>query len=154
MINIFIQAIGKERSAEMLVLQREYLKRMQWKININEYPQQDVSRDIAEIKKVESTMLLKNISNNALIIVLDELGEMYDSQKFADFIGKSIDNGVKEVAFLIGGAHGHSDELKSNQYKTISLSKMTLPHKLVRLILIEQLYRAYTIIIGHPYHKP
>ena len=100
MINIFIQAIGKERSAEMLVLQREYLKRMQWKININEYPQQDVSRDIAEIKKVESTMLLKNISNNALIIVLDELGEMYDSQKFADFICKSIDNGVKEVAFL------------------------------------------------------
>ena len=153
MINILIQAIGKEKSAEMLFLQNEYIKRMQWKVNINEYLPHNSSKDISEIKKAESDLMLKNSTSSGIVIILDESGQMYNSIEFSNLINAHCSDGTKQISFLIGGAYGHSDELKKSKHLKISLSKMTLPHKLVRLILIEQLYRAYTIIQNHPYHK-
>ena len=151
MPDIYIKSIGKERSQEILSLQSEYIKRMKWKVNLQEHPQHSDSSAISIIKNAESKILLTNLSSASKVIVLDESGALYSSTEFAGLF--QLNPNVKEYTFLIGGAYGHSDELKNSKYQKLSISKMTLPHKLVRLILIEQIYRAYTIINKHPYHK-
>jgi 23S rRNA (pseudouridine1915-N3)-methyltransferase len=90
--------------------------------------------------------------NSSCLILLDEKGERFSSEKFARFIEKIIIQGYKELVFLIGDAYGIPDELYPRANKIVSLSEMTFTHQMVRLILAEQLYRAMTIIKGESYH--
>ena len=92
-------------------------------------------------------------ANDAKIVVLDERGETLSSRELADKIRVWQDGGVGTVAFLIGGANGHSDALRRRADLKLSFGRMTLPHMLMRVVLAEQIYRAKTILDGHPYHR-
>jgi 23S rRNA (pseudouridine1915-N3)-methyltransferase len=108
---------------------------------------------VAELKKKEGQLLLKNVAPIDYLCLLDENGQDYCSQSFAGMLSKTMDQGVKTIVFMIGGAYGFSDELYQRANHKLSLSKMTFSHQLVRIIFLEQLYRAFTIIKGIPYHN-
>ncbi len=96
--------------------------------------------------------LLSYIKEDDMVILLDEKGVEADSIAFSKLLEQVNNSSKKRAIFVIGGAHGASDKLKSRADKTISLSRMVFPHMLVRLILVEQLYRASTILKGEKYH--
>jgi len=109
--------------------------------------------EIPELKSVSSgEMILKYVKPNDELILLDERGEEFSSEKFAAHLERKSIYGTKSVIFVIGGAYGFSEELYKRANEKISLSKMTFSQQMVRLIFLEQLYRAYTIIKGEPYH--
>ena len=90
---------------------------------------------------------------DAFIVSLDERGKALTSAAFADLLRRQSDDGCKSMAFLIGGPDGHGPAVAAAARLSLSLSAMTLPHGLARVVLAEQLYRASTILAGHPYHR-
>ena len=104
-------------------------------------------------KQDEATRLLAKSDADAVVIALDEHGRNPNSLKFADMIAGHRDEGAPAMAFLIGGPDGHGEAVLRGARETISLGAMTLPHGLARVVLLEQLYRAATILSGHPYHR-
>lgn len=105
-----------------------------------------------QLKQEEALMLSANILKNSFLIALDPNGANLNSEKFSQIIKKTIDVS-KNITFLIGGAYGLDKKLLEKCDLTLSLSSMTMPHLLAKLVLIEQIYRAQTIIDSHPYHK-
>lgn len=105
-----------------------------------------------QIKEREGEQILKYIKTGDELILLDEMGDEFSSQKFAAHLEKKGIYGTKNVILVIGGAYGFSEAVYRRANEKISLSKMTFSHQMVRLILLEQLYRAFTIIKGEPYH--
>lgn len=101
----------------------------------------------------EAGALEKNVNADAVLLVLDERGRNMDSQAFADMLGQWRDAGRRELAIVIGGADGLHDTIRDRAQAVVSLGKLTWPHQLVRILLAEQLYRAATILGGHPYHR-
>jgi 23S rRNA (pseudouridine1915-N3)-methyltransferase len=106
-----------------------------------------------QIKQKEAEAILNKIPKSSLIIVLDEKGKEYRSVDFAAFLQKQLNSGGKEIVFIIGGAYGILESLLRNAEYRISLSQMTFTHQFIRLMLIEQLYRAMTILKNEPYHN-
>jgi len=100
----------------------------------------------------EGERLLKKIPSNAILVVLDERGEQMDSRQLAGFIDKHRDAGTAELVFAVGGAYGFSDQIRKRADKLLSLSRMTFTHQMVRPFLLEQIYRAFTILNNEPYH--
>ena len=100
----------------------------------------------------EGERLMKLLPKNARLILLDERGEQLTSPELADFMAANRDGGVQELVFAIGGAYGFSDSVRAHAYKTIALSRMTFTHQMVRIFLLEQIYRGFTIMNGEPYH--
>lgn len=146
-INIYtINKIASSAPEAEIIL--NYIKRIPWPININ---QLEVKGKFPPEKQkiLEGELLLKTIPKNHYIIALDEKGSQFDSKEFSDFLQKQ----TSPISFIIGGAYGLSEEVKKKANFQISLSKMTMPHLIARTILIEQIYRAYTISENHPYHK-
>lgn len=103
-------------------------------------------------QRVECERLLAAIKPGERVVVLDERGTHLTSPAFADRLGKWRDQGVKQVTFVIGGAYGLNDAMRDRADLVLALSAMTFPHQLVRALFAEQLYRAYTILNGTPYH--
>lgn len=103
-------------------------------------------------KQKEGELLLAQIHTTDNLILLDEKGKEFSSTDFAGFVDKQILGGTKNLVFAIGGPYGFSPEIYQRAQAKISLSKMTFSHQMVRLIFIEQLYRAMTILKGEPYH--
>lgn len=103
-------------------------------------------------KTEEGKLLLKQIKRSDFVILLDEKGKKHSSKSFANFLEKRISIGGKNVVFIIGGAYGFSKEIYERAELQIALSEMTFSHQMVRLIFIEQLYRAFTIIRNENYH--
>lgn len=101
----------------------------------------------------ESGLLLKSVSSSARIVVLDETGRDETSLGLSGHVQNALDSGVSEFAFMIGGPDGHSGELIGRADKVLRFGSMTWPHQLVRVMLAEQLYRAVSILAGHPYHR-
>lgn len=116
-----------------------------------ELPSKLKTTDIALIKKNEGDLLLKKIQPNDFVILLDENGKEFTSVGFAEYLQK-LQLHQSHIIFIIGGAYGFSDEVYARANAKVSLSQMTFSHQLIRLIFIEQLYRAFTIIKGEPYH--
>ena len=106
----------------------------------------------AEIMEYEADAIFSKITGSDFIILLDPVGERFDSHKFAEYFQKTSDNNDK-ISFIIGGAWGVSNKIKARANKTISLSNLTFTHMLARIILLEQIYRARAITNNHPYHK-
>jgi 23S rRNA (pseudouridine1915-N3)-methyltransferase len=106
-----------------------------------------------EDRKAEEAGKLLSTAGAAQIVLLDENGPSLSSETFAEKIAGWRDGGVPSLAFLIGGADGHGEAVKTKAGLTLSFGKMTWPHQIVRMLLAEQLYRAATIIAGHPYHR-
>lgn len=105
-----------------------------------------------EVKRKEGVMIMKHLSDDDYVVLLDEKGEQYGSVAFAGEIEKMLLKPVKRIVFLAGGAWGVSEDVINRADRKISLSKMTFSHQVVRLLFAEQLYRALTIIKGMPYH--
>ncbi|MFV9875057.1 MAG: 23S rRNA (pseudouridine(1915)-N(3))-methyltransferase RlmH [Rickettsiales endosymbiont of Dermacentor nuttalli] len=148
-MKIIISAIGKfaKNSAEYKIIQ-EYITRIPWNITIKEFEVKNVNN----VKNKEAELLLKSIDKNYKKIVLDEKGKMFSSNEFAKFMS-NIQLQENKLAFIIGGAYGHSAQVINQADHVISLSKMTFTHIMVRIFLVEQIYRSYTINTNHPYHK-
>lgn len=108
---------------------------------------------VAERKAEESASLLSRIPDNARLVVLDEKGKGFTSKEFAQMIARERDNGAPAMAFAIGGADGHGEAIRKAAAYRLSLGPMTLAHGLARVVLAEQIYRAVTILTGHPYHR-
>lgn len=106
-----------------------------------------------EQKKEEGARILAAVKPGDHLILLDERGEQRDSIGFAELIESIMNMGVKRILFVIGGPYGFSEELYSAASRKISLSKMTFSHQMVRLLFAEQLFRAFTLIKGIPYHN-
>ena len=154
---IKIIAIGKVKEKYLLDGIGEYLKRLSrfTKIEIvelKEYPSFDESlSSIEKTKDMEGKDILSKLSNE-YVIALDPKGEMIDSIEFSRKID-TIYNTSSDISFIIGGSYGLSKEVKSRANYIMSFSKLTFPHQLFRLILLEQIYRAYKIIRNETYNK-
>lgn len=107
---------------------------------------------VNDIKYREGEILSAALLNYDYIVLLDERGRERTSEEFASWIEQHTLQSTKQMAFVIGGAYGFSENIYNLQKELISLSKMTFSHQMIRLIFIEQLYRAFTIIKGEPYH--
>lgn len=123
-------------------------------LSIREIPElkKTAGLSISQIKEREGELILKNIKESDYLILLDENGKLFSSEEFAQKIEKATIRGIKCTVFVVGGAYGFSEQVYSRADEKISLSKMTFSHQMVRVIFLEQLYRAYTIIKGEPYH--
>ena len=137
----------------------EYLKRISGysKIEVIELNESVSDKpfisEINKVKDIEGKRVLSLLKNNEYLIGLDLNKKQYSSEEFASFINqKLIDNGAS-ISFVIGGSYGLSDELKKRVNTSICLSNMTLPHQLARLVLLEQIFRAFKIINNENYHK-
>ena len=111
------------------------------------------ARDAAERKREEAAALLKAIGPDAFIVALDERGTSLTSPALANKIGQWRDEGARSLAFVIGGADGLDDTLRGSAKLTLALGTLTWPHQLARILITEQIYRAMTILSGHPYHR-
>ncbi len=109
-------------------------------------------RDAPLIRKKEAERILKSIPAGAFVTALDERGKEFTSHEFAQFLNDRLDSGVKEACFVVGGAMGLDESVLSAADKIVALSRWTLTHEMARLVLLEQLYRAFTIIKGKTYH--
>jgi len=105
-----------------------------------------------QIKEKEGELILKNIAEQDVLILLDQRGDQITSEEFALQLENMAVRGIKKVIFTVGGAYGFSEKVYERANGKISLSNMTFSHQMVRLIFTEQLYRAFTIIKGEPYH--
>ena len=101
----------------------------------------------------EAKTLMGALAPKAFTLVLDERGKPMTSETFSKLLQRHLDQGTQDLAFLIGGPDGHSAATRKNAGQLISLSEMTWPHRLVRIMLLEQIYRAVTIMVNHPYHR-
>lgn len=134
----------------------EYFKRIQHyaKVSWEEFPdikqRKNLSRE--EIKRKEGALILGKLNAGDQLVLLDERGKSFGSVKFAEWLAHQMMHAGKDVVFVIGGAYGFSDEVYSRSNSKLSLSKMTFSHQVVRALFAEQLYRAFTIQRGEPYH--
>ena len=142
--------VGKLKDKNLEAIENDYLKRIKNpKLSIYEVKAK------AENKLAEGQEVIKkinSISSSPFSILMTEFGKEYYSPDFSNWLYKNVET-HKDVFLIICGAEGPSDELKDFCQAKLSLGKMTLPHKLARIILVEQLYRAQTIRDGHPYHN-
>ena len=106
----------------------------------------------ALMRERECERLARLIPKGGKLVVLDERGEAMSSPELAGFLSKSRDQGTGDLVFAIGGAFGFTDGFRSQAFKAISLSRMTLTHQMVRVFLLEQIYRGFSIMNGEPYH--
>ena len=105
-----------------------------------------------QIKEKEGELILTQLSPSDVLILLDEHGREFRSLEFADYVQRQLSSGARNLVFVIGGAYGFSEAVYSRAQGKISLSRMTFSHQMVRTVFAEQLYRAFTILRGEPYH--
>ncbi|MDP4184939.1 MAG: 23S rRNA (pseudouridine(1915)-N(3))-methyltransferase RlmH [Bacteroidota bacterium] len=133
-----------------------YLKRIEHYLpfELKVIPELKNTKNISEAvqKTKEGELLLESIQSGDHLLLLDEGGKEFTSKGYADFLQKKMLTGIKNLVFVIGGPYGFSDAVYARANGKMSLSKMTFSHQMVRLIFVEQLYRALTIIKGEPYH--
>jgi 23S rRNA (pseudouridine1915-N3)-methyltransferase len=145
---------GKTRDAHLRALIEDYLKRLSHfaRCEISEFRESAAASAKAGIDK-DSKRISDGLHEGAINVLLDPGGTEWSSEQLAGVIQGWQDNGTKEVAFIVGGPNGVSAELSARANKRWSLSRLTLTHEMSRVVLLEQLYRAYTIIHGLPYQK-
>ncbi|MBC8385174.1 MAG: 23S rRNA (pseudouridine(1915)-N(3))-methyltransferase RlmH [Candidatus Cloacimonetes bacterium] len=153
-MRIKILSIGKSKQNFIEEGLQEYLKRLSKysKIEIKSLPDMKLSKTntIAIVKDKEADILEKYFKQGNYIIALDENGRQFKSTEFARFIEKI--KGKNDIIFIIGGVYGLSEKILSRANLVLSFSKFTFTHQMIRLILLEQLYRTFTIIEGKKYH--
>jgi 23S rRNA (pseudouridine1915-N3)-methyltransferase len=159
-VNISIITVGKLKEKYLKQGIDEYLKRLSAyaKIEIIEVPDEKAPEELSEtemlqVKQKEGERILSKIHPDAHVIALAIEGKMKTSEELADGLDKLATYGKSKVAFVIGGSLGLSSEVLQRANEKLSFSKMTFPHQLMRLILVEQVYRAFRILRGEPYHK-
>ena len=124
---------------------------MDYQKRLSHYTKFEVIRLIPSSLKEETQIILSKMESGAELILMDERGKEFSSIQFSEFLNKKM-NASKNICFVIGSAYGFDDSLKKQAIQMISLSKMTLPHQLAKVIFMEQLYRAFTILRNEKYH--
>ena len=152
-----IYYIGKDKKNFYSDVEDLYLKRIKNYIQIELVqikPEKYNKRLSAEeIQKIETQKFNKALGEQKNVILLDEVGKTYSSVNFSDFMQKRMNMGGHNISFIIGGAYGFSKEMKTKYKMIVSLSPLTFAHHLARTVLLEQIYRAFTIIHHEPYHN-
>jgi 23S rRNA (pseudouridine1915-N3)-methyltransferase len=155
-----IISVGKIREKFYAQGVAEYLKRLQPYSSMElvegleeKVPLRVGTKEILKIIDKEGERILSLVGENELLIALDIQGMMATSEELAQCIQEWNMSGVSRVNLVIGGSHGLADAVKRRADRTLSFSKMTFPHQMAVLILVEQIYRAFRIIRGEPYHK-
>ncbi|MEH6475562.1 MAG: 23S rRNA (pseudouridine(1915)-N(3))-methyltransferase RlmH [Sneathiella sp.] len=151
-MRLTIASIGKFRAGSLVDLYSEYAARIPWDLSLKEVEEKKPLKG-DQLKTREAELLMKSIPKGAKLIVLHERGKELGSVEFSKLLGSFEDDGVQDVAFLIGGADGHSKSTLDKADRLLSLGKMTWPHLMVRGLLAEQIYRAHSIRTNHPYHR-
>jgi 23S rRNA (pseudouridine1915-N3)-methyltransferase len=155
-MKITLLAIGKTDDSYILEGLDKYLKRLKHyiKFEIQIIPDIKKAKNLSEEEQKikESEQFLKNIQPTDYIVILDERGTELSSLQFADFLNKKMIASVSHLVFLIGGPYGFDQSIYQRANYKISLSKMTFSHQMIRLFFAEQIYRAFTILKGEPYH--
>lgn len=159
-MNISIVTVGKLKEKYLKQGIEEYTKRLSSysKIEIIEVPDEKAPEILSEaemiqVKNKEGERILAKISQDAHVIALAIEGKQKSSEELADTLDKLATYGKSKIAFIIGGSLGLSEEVLKRADEKLSFSKMTFPHQLMRLVLVEQVYRAFRINRGEPYHK-
>ncbi|WP_291864365.1 23S rRNA (pseudouridine(1915)-N(3))-methyltransferase RlmH [Maribacter sp.] len=155
-MTIKLIAIGKTDSKQLQELITIYTKRLQHYIKFD----LDVIPDIKNVKNLsekqqkekEGELILKKIVPTDVLVLLDENGKQFSSIDFSLYLQKRMNAGNKQLVFVIGGPYGFSDSVYQKANDKISLSKMTFSHQMVRLFIVEQIYRGFTILKNEPYH--
>lgn len=156
-MKIEIWGIGKTKSHYLIEGERAYEKRLKHYISVSQRIFEPIKGAAhlspQDIKKKEGDMLLQAIKPDDHLILLDESGIQYDSIAFAGQIQSFMNQGHRRIVFIVGGAWGFDESIKSKAAGLLSLSKMTFTHQMIRLIFLEQIYRAMTILRNEPYHN-
>lgn len=156
-MRISLLCIGKTDDKEITSLINYYLNRLpkHWNFEITEIPDVKNAKNLSPdlLKKEEAKLFLNHIDKNDLVVILDEKGKQFTSREFSQKIDTWMNSSVKKVHILIGGAYGFSEEMYNRANEKMSLSKMTFTHQMIRLFIVEQLYRADQILQGKPYHN-
>lgn len=155
-MTIKLLAIGKTDHKALQELIAEYHNRLKHYIKF----ELEIIPDIKNVKNLSETqqkekegeLILKKLNTADVLVLLDENGKQYSSVDFSSFLQKKMNSGIKQLVFVIGGPYGFSDTVYQKAQGKISLSKMTFSHQMVRLFVIEQVYRAFTILKNEPYH--
>lgn len=155
-MKITLLTIGKTEDKYLLEGLDIYLKRLKHYISfkILEIPELKGTKSLSreQQKSKESELIFKNIHSSDHVILLDEKGQEFSSKQFSNFLNKKMVGGQQHLVFIVGGPYGFSEEIYLRSNEKISLSRMTYSHQMIRLLFTEQLYRAYTILKGEPYH--
>lgn len=155
-MKIKLLAVGKTDNAALIALIQNYEARLRHYVSfsIDVIPDLKNTKNLSELvqKEKEGALILSKISNTDRLFLLDDKGTTMGSVAFSQFLQKQMNSGLKQLVFVVGGPYGFSDKVYKKAQGKISLSKMTFSHQMVRLVAIEQIYRAFTILRNEPYH--
>lgn len=155
-MNIRLLAIGKTDNKSLQTLIDDYTKRLSFyvKFDLEVIPDIKNVKNLSEAqqKEKEGELILSKLAATDQLILLDENGTTFSSVEFSDYLQKKMNAGIKTLVFVIGGPYGFSEEVYKKAQEKVSLSEMTFSHQMVRLFVIEQIYRGFTILRNEPYH--
>lgn len=155
-MKIKLLAVGKTDDKHLIELINVYKNRLKHYIKF----EFEILPDIKNVKNLsenqqkekEGNLILTKLQNTDQLVLLDDKGKQFSSIEFSQFLQKKMNSGIKQLVLVIGGPYGFSDEVYQKATGKISLSKMTFSHQMIRLFIIEQLYRGFTILKNEPYH--
>ena len=155
-MKITLLTVGKTTNANLVTLQDEYQNRLKFYIpfEMMVIPELKNTKNlsIAEQQEKEADLILKQLETSDEVVLLDDKGKQFTSMGFSEYISKKMLASHKRMVFVVGGPYGFSERVYNRANGKVSLSAMTFSHQMIRLIFVEQLYRAMTILKGEPYH--
>ena len=155
-MQIKLLAIGKTDDKNLMTLIDVYQKRLQHyiKFSLEIIPDIKSTKNLSALqqKEKEGILILNKLQNTDQLILLDDKGTQYTSVEFSNYLQKKMNSGMKQLVLVIGGPYGFSEAVYKKASGKISLSKMTFSHQMIRLFVIEQLYRGFSILKNEPYH--
>jgi 23S rRNA (pseudouridine1915-N3)-methyltransferase len=155
-MTIKLLVLGKTDTSQLHQLIEEYRNRLKHyiKFELEIIPDLKNTKNLSEKlqKEKEGDAILNKLNPTDVLVLLDENGKQKTSVEFSEYLQKNMNSGLKQLVFVIGGPYGFSDAVYQKSQDRISLSKMTFSHQMVRLFMVEQLYRAFTILRNEPYH--
>ncbi len=155
-MKIKLLTIGKTDDKNLQILIEKYIHRLKHYIGFEFENIPDIKNvknlSQKQQKEKEGVLILKKLKPTDTLILLDENGKEFTSVAFSGFLQKKMNSGIKQLVFVIGGPYGFSEEVYKKSQGKVSFSKMTFSHQMFRLFVVEQIYRAYTILKNEPYH--
>tara|TARA_B110000091_G_scaffold55214_1_gene60562 strand:+ start:151 stop:624 length:474 start_codon:yes stop_codon:yes gene_type:complete len=155
-MKIKLLAIGKTDQKNLIALIDEYQNRLRHYIKFEMEIIPDIKnvKNLSEIqqKEKEGKLILSKLQNTDQLVLLDDKGNDFTSIQFSQYLQKKMNSGIKQLVLVIGGPYGFSEEVYKKSTGKIALSRMTFSHQMIRLFIVEQLYRGFTILKNEPYH--
>jgi 23S rRNA (pseudouridine1915-N3)-methyltransferase len=153
-VRLRVLSVGRDRSGLFAPAVEEYARRLgrYVKFALEEVPEARKAAGTPRARDEEGESLLDRIEDGERVVLLDERGKEPTSPELARRVAGWLE-GARDVTLVLGGSDGHGDAIRARAAETLSLSRLTLAHRLARVVLLEQLYRAFTILRGEPYHK-